>query len=87
MDTFNKRFFRADQNQVDLIIQSKLPYAFKIGYLNIYVCAVRARTRIARRYEKPAAFFTLSYFPGEGALPSARTEKQDVHERKDMFLM
>src|ERR1700740_815610 len=73
MDAFHQRFLRAYQYKVDAILEHGLFYSFKISHLNIQVFPILTGAGITGCNKKPFAFGALSYFPGEGAFPSART--------------
>ena len=74
MNTFYQWLFGAHQYQADVVINCKPAYALKICCFDIYIFAILRCAGITGCDKKLLAFWTLSYFPGEGALPAAGTK-------------
>ena len=73
VDTFYQRVFGAHNNHVDIVVDDKLFYGFKVISLHGYILTATARASIARGNKKFLTLAALSNFPCQGVLTAAAT--------------
>ena len=74
-----QRIFRANNNHVNIILDTELLKSLKIISFDSHILSHSSRSGIARSYEQLLTLVALYYLPCKGVLTAAASQQKNFH--------